>query len=78
MVTADLSSIRRPLNVALLCGSLALAAFFVWWMHLQEKAGRTPLIPNSLWKKPAFTTICAMLMLSFATINCLEGFQSLL
>ena len=47
-------------------------------MGYRERTGRTPLIPNSLWSKTSFTTICIMVMLSWAGLNSMEFFFSLL
>jgi hypothetical protein len=78
VITARLSDIGRTLNIVLLSLAGVLAAAFVFWMGHQEKAGRTALIPNSLWKNTAFTTICVMVLLSWAVLSSVEYFLSLL
>jgi hypothetical protein len=51
---------------------------FAFWMQRQEKMAKPALIPNSLWKKRTFTTICLMVLLSNALIFGMELFSSLL
>ncbi len=78
MITAKLSDIKQAQNIGLLCAAVSLAVGFSFWMSYQEKAGRMPLIPNSLWSKMSFTTICIMVMFSWAGVNSMEYFFSLL
>lgn len=78
MLSADVANIRQPRNICLLCLSLALVPTFVFWMRRQERMQRPALIPNSIWKNAAFTSICIMVLLSTAVINCMELFCSLL
>ena len=47
-------------------------------MHRQEKLNKPALIPNSLWKKTTFTTVCLLVLASTAVTNCMELFSSLL
>ena len=76
-LSANINSIKKPTNIVLLAISALLAPSFMYWMHVQEKAGRPALIPNSLWKRKAFTSICLMVLLSTAVVNCMELFSSL-
>lgn len=62
----------------LLILSVAFMPIFAFWMHRQEKKGKPALIPNSLWKKRTFTSICLMVLLSIALISGIELFSSLL
>ena len=78
MLSADIDSIKRPTNIVLLVLSLALVPAFAVWVNRQEKLGKPALIPNSLWKKKAFTSVCVMVLLSYAALNSLELFSSLL
>lgn len=77
MLSSDISEIKKPTNAVLLALSLALIPAFIYWMHHQEPLGRPVLIPNSIWKKGAFTSICVMILLSNAVMNCMELFCSL-
>lgn len=76
-LSADVAHIKNPVNIALLTLSLILAPLFVACMHRQEKAGTPALIPNSIWKKRAFTAVCLMVLISTAVTNCMELFSSL-
>jgi MFS family permease len=76
-LSASIENIKKATSITLLVLSLLLAAAFMAWMHRQEKASKPALIPNSIWKKRAFTTICLMVLLSTAVMNCMELFSSL-
>jgi hypothetical protein len=78
VVTGDASSIRKGSNIALLCLAIALLPVFLFWMNRQEKLGRPALIPNSLWRNSAFTSICLMVLISWAVLNGTETILSLL
>ena len=74
----NVDNIKTASNVALLIVSVGLIPAFVFWVSRQEKRGRPALIPNSIWKKGAFATICVLVLLSNAVANCMELFCSLL
>ncbi|KAI0141871.1 MFS general substrate transporter [Xylariaceae sp. FL1272] len=57
--------------------SIASPPAFPLWMHYREKKGKSALIPNSLWKKLPFTTICVMLALTYGQLNSMELYSSL-
>jgi hypothetical protein len=76
-ITGDISSIGRPLNIALLCIAMFMVPTFVFWMKYQETNGQPALIPNSLWKKSAFASICVMVLLVWAVLNSMEVIFSL-
>ena len=78
IIAGSLSAIHDATTIALLSISLALAVFFVFWMHRQEKRGKPALIPNSLWKNVLFSTICAMVLMTWAVIESMDWFLSLL
>lgn len=78
MLSADIENIKRTANILLLVLSATLIAVFVIWMRRQEKRDTPALIPNSMWKKTTFTTICLLVLLSNAVVNCMELFSSLL
>ena len=78
IITGSISSIHDATNIALLSMAGALALAFVLWMHLQEKRGKPALIPNSLWKKMAFSSICLMVLMTWAVQQSIDYFFSLL
>lgn len=78
MITSDIVYIRKPVNATLLSFSLALVPAFVFWVGRQEELQKPALVPNSIWKNKAFTTICLMVLLSFAVMQSMELFVSLL
>lgn len=77
MMSADIMEIRKPANISLICLSLILVPVFVAWMHRQEKLQKPALIPSSIWKNMAFSSVCIMILLSTAVMNCMELFCSL-
>ena len=78
VIAGSLSAIRDATVITLLSLSLALAVLFVFWMHRQEKRGKPALIPNSLWKDVPFSTICAMVLMTWAVVQSMDWFLSLL
>ena len=77
-MSENLSSLREPAKVMLLIVALATIPLFVVWMHVQEVRKKPALIPNSLWKNSTFSATCVMVLLSWATLQSLEWFISLL
>jgi hypothetical protein len=69
---------KLPVNIFLLLVAVALVPTFAWWMHRQSQAGRPALIPNAMWRNRAFTAICIMVILAWASLQCIELFLSLL
>lgn len=78
MVAAGLSEIRHPANIACLSISVALVPAFGFWVARQERLEKPALIPNSLWKDSTFTSICLVVILSYAVMNTMELFCCLL
>ena len=78
MLAADVDNIANASTVVLIVLSTTLIALFVFWMRRQEQRQKPALIPNSLWKKTSFTTICLLILLSNAVVNRMELFSSLL
>ncbi|KAJ5263921.1 major facilitator superfamily domain-containing protein [Penicillium angulare] len=76
-ITDHPSSIRKPENLALLCTAVAMIPAFWGWMQWREKSGKPALIPNSLWSNTSFTTICVMVLFSWAVLNGMETIMSL-
>lgn len=77
MLSADTQHIKTASNIDLLATSLLLLPAFAGWMHFQVKRDKPALIPNHLWTKLPFTSVCLMILLCNATINCMELFTSL-
>ncbi|KAI4240100.1 MAG: hypothetical protein L6R40_005339 [Gallowayella cf. fulva] len=77
IVTGSSSSIREPLNASLTTLAAVLVPVFVGWVSRQERLGKPALIPNSLWKIPAFTAVCSMVLISWGVMNSMEFFVSL-
>lgn len=77
MVSGSPSNLKAPVNIALFVVSLALVPGFVFWMNWQEKKGKPALIPNSIWKNTAFTSVCIVLLLSWSVLNVMEFYTSL-
>ncbi|KAL8710418.1 MAG: hypothetical protein Q9220_005019 [cf. Caloplaca sp. 1 TL-2023] len=77
IVTGSSSSIKDPLNATLMAVAAALIPIFAFWVGRQERLGKPALIPNSIWKIPAFTAVCLMVMVSWGVMNSMEFFVSL-
>ncbi len=69
MVTASYTRMQDAQNIAILTIALLLIPVFVLWMQRQERLGRPAIIPNGLWKKTAFTTVCVAVFLTWGTFN---------
>lgn len=69
--------IHEPVVIALLTISLALMPIFVFWMHFSEKRERPVLIPNRIWKSLSFSSVCIMVMMSYAVMQVLELYSTL-
>ncbi|KAF2152699.1 integral membrane protein [Myriangium duriaei CBS 260.36] len=71
-ITGSASSIKEPVNIALLSLSLVLAPVFITWVGRQENRGLPAIIPNSLWRNRYFTTVCLAVFLAWGSFNSLE------
>ncbi|KAI9688299.1 MAG: hypothetical protein M1820_010281 [Bogoriella megaspora] len=71
------SSIKEATQIALLCVAAICLPFFIFWMKRQQRLGKPALIPNYVWKKLAFSSICIMVFLTWAVVQTLEYFFSL-
>lgn len=69
--------IREPAVIGMLAASLALIPAFVWWMHAAARRGRPVLIPNGLWRRVTFSSVCVMVMMSYAVMQTLELYVTL-
>lgn len=77
MITSSTSTIRHPPNIALLAIAGTLMPSFVFWVGRQEKLGRPAIIPNSIWRKTEFTSICITVFLCWAQFNAVSYFATL-
>jgi MFS family permease len=77
LLSADSNNIREPIAIVMLVLSIALMVVFPFWMRFQTKRGRPALVPNSIWKKLSFTSVCALTVLTWGVQNSMELFSSL-
>ncbi|POS74642.1 hypothetical protein DHEL01_v206965 [Diaporthe helianthi] len=77
VVTSDFRKISQPVTIVLLFGSFVLLAAFPFWMHHQVQHHRPALIPNRLWRQPAFTAACLGVFFCWASLNGIEYFTTL-
>lgn len=78
ILSADPAQIKSAQSIIILCVVAAAFPCFFAWSHYQVKRGKPALIPNKLWRNSSFSSICATVALSFAVINSMELFVSLL
>ncbi|KAJ5513772.1 hypothetical protein N7463_003324 [Penicillium fimorum] len=76
-ITDSPSNIHRAENIALLCAAAVMIPAFLGWMNYRERNNKCALIPNTLWKNTAFSSICVMVLLSWAVLNGMETILSL-
>jgi MFS family permease len=77
ILSADSDNMRHSSTIVILTISIALMVVFPFWMWFQEKRGRPALVPNYLWKNMAFSSICALTVLTWGVQNSMELFSSL-
>ncbi|KAJ4383263.1 hypothetical protein N0V86_001308 [Didymella sp. IMI 355093] len=77
ILSADLAAIRSAETVTLLALSIVLLLSFPLWMRYRERANKSALVPNKLWKNIPFTSTCIMVALSYGVMNSIELFSSL-
>ncbi|GME35261.1 uncharacterized protein K452DRAFT_272011 [Neofusicoccum parvum] len=77
VVSEGSSKIKDGKNIALLCIAGALIPTFVFWMDVRVKKDKPALIPNALWRKTAFSTVCMMVFLTWAVVMTVEYYFSL-
>ncbi|KAF7589037.1 hypothetical protein BBP40_004825 [Aspergillus hancockii] len=77
LLAADPLRIKSTESIVILCVAAISLPSFITWVHYQVKGGKPALIPNSLWKNAAFSSICATVAVSNAVINSMELFASL-
>lgn len=76
-LSEDREVIHTPTVMTLLVISLVLMPCFVGWMHAAVKRGRPALIPNPIWKSLSFSSVCIMVMMSYAVLQVLELYSTL-
>lgn len=77
-LTNDVGNIKTAGNIVMLVICVILVPVFILWEQRQERLGKPALIPNSLWRNSVFTNVCLMVMFSWAVINVMELYCSLL
>ncbi|RYP10137.1 hypothetical protein DL764_000847 [Monosporascus ibericus] len=77
VISNDTSSIKEAPQIVLLSIALACIPAFAFWMEQQKRRGKPALIPNSLWKTTAFSSICVMVLLTWAILQSIEYLLSL-
>ena len=77
VVTSDHRKISQPSTIVLLVVSFLLLAAFPFWMRYQVRHERPALIPNRLWRQPAFTAACLGVFFCWASLNGIEYFTTL-
>ncbi|KLJ09898.1 hypothetical protein EMPG_14694 [Blastomyces silverae] len=77
MASSSYRRVSDPHNIALLVVSCVLLAAFPCWMQYQVRRGKPALIPNRLWKRAAFTSICVSVFFCWASLNGIEYFITL-
>jgi MFS family permease len=78
MTTSSYRSIGDTQNIVLLAVAGVLFIAFPLWMDYQVKNARPALIPNRLWRRASFTTICISVFFCWASLNGIEYFTTLL
>ncbi|KXH33588.1 hypothetical protein CSIM01_11753 [Colletotrichum simmondsii] len=71
------SFIRRPHSIALLIVAGLLVPFFVFWESRQERLGRPAVLPNSIWHRLEFTTVCLSVFLTWSWFNAFSYWATL-
>ncbi|KAL2814584.1 major facilitator superfamily domain-containing protein [Aspergillus granulosus] len=77
ILSANPSRIKSVESIVILCLAATALPSFVAWAHHQVQRNRPALIPNSLWRNTAFSSICATMAMSNAVVNSMELFASL-
>ncbi|KAI9152283.1 integral membrane protein [Paramyrothecium foliicola] len=60
---------KIPHAIALLVIAALLIPFFVFWKSRQERLGRPAVLPNSVWKRREFTSVCIVVFLTWSWFN---------
>ena len=62
----------------MLCLTVISMVAFPLWIDHRTRMDQPVLIPNSIWRNPAFSCTCGSLILSYAVVVSMELFASLL
>lgn len=76
VMTGSPAAMKLPHNITLLVLSFALMLSFILWVGRQERLNRPALIPNSLWRHKAFSSICINVFCIWAAFNIFEQYQN--
>lgn len=68
-ITYGSGAIRQPHILALLTIAVLLIPFFAFWEGRQEHIGRPAVLPNSIWRRREFTTVCVTVFLVWSWFN---------
>lgn len=68
-VTYSGSVMREAYNIVLMAVAVLLIPFFVFWIRRQERLGRPAILPSSIWRRGAFTTVCITVFLVWSWFN---------
>ncbi|KAL3469812.1 major facilitator superfamily domain-containing protein [Aspergillus californicus] len=77
ILSANPSRIRSVESIVIICLAAIALPSFIAWVHRQVQRNKPALIPNSLWRNTAFSSICVTVAVSNAVINSMELFASL-
>ena len=77
LLSNDLHALQNARDASVLSMGLLLLALFPAWMRFREKRGKPALVPNNVWKRLPFASICIMVMLSYGVLNSFELFSIL-
>jgi MFS family permease len=68
-ITHGSSAMKQPHVIALLTVAVLLVPFFIFWEGRQERTGRPAILPNSIWRRSEFTTVCVSVFLVWSWFN---------
>ncbi|KAK0371145.1 hypothetical protein CLIM01_11501 [Colletotrichum limetticola] len=71
------SFIRRLHSIALSIVAGLLVPFYVFWESRQERLGRPAVLPNSIWHRLEFATVCLSLFLTWSWFNAFSYWATL-
>ncbi|KAF2186452.1 MFS general substrate transporter [Zopfia rhizophila CBS 207.26] len=77
VISSSSSNIRNPINIIILCLAIILIPCFIFWVGRQEARQSPAIIPNSLWRKIEFSSVCAATFLTWAMFNSFGFFVTL-
>lgn len=78
MVTTNYRNASEAYIIVLLVLSVLLLPLFSLWEFRQVNHQKVALIPNALWKKISFTSICISMFFTWAAFNAFQYTSTLL